>query len=115
MPPPALSCGSSLRESNSREPRLQSRAVRSSAVCIKPFTMYALNAATGATIWTQSVGAAIEDSAVVVNGNIYVGGTDGKIYAFNASTGAPLWTPYATSGEMVIPYPLWSMGLWHPA
>lgn len=64
-----------------------------------PYTFYALNATTGATIWTQTVGGPIYSSAVVANGNVYVGSTDGNVYAFKASTGAPLWT-YTTGAAI---------------
>lgn len=49
---------------------------------VSPYTFYALNATTGATIWTQRVGGAIYSSAVVADGNVYVGCADGKVYAF---------------------------------
>ena len=51
----------------------------------------ALNANTGATLWSF---ARPDDSfpLAVANGIVYVGGEDGNIYALNASTGAKLWS-----------------------
>ena len=51
----------------------------------------ALNANTGATLWSF---AKPDDSfpLAVANGTVYVGGEDGNIYALNASTGAKLWS-----------------------
>jgi uncharacterized repeat protein (TIGR01451 family) len=51
----------------------------------------ALNASTGATLWTFQMA----DSGTpytVANGVFYFVGEDGKLYALNASTGARLWT-----------------------
>ena len=50
----------------------------------------ALNASTGATLWTFLKA---DDSfpLAVANGVAYVGGEDGNTYALNASTGAKLW------------------------
>jgi len=36
---------------------------------------------------------------IVMNGNLYIGGMDGRLYARNASTGQPLWN-YATGGPI---------------
>ena len=58
----------------------------------------ALNASTGATLWTFLKA---DDSfpLAVANGVAYVGGEDGNTYALNASTGAELWrfTPANTA------------------
>ena len=48
---------------------------------------YALNASTGALLWSASNDA---QSSAVANGVVYVGG--GGLYALNASTGALLWS-----------------------
>ena len=60
--------------------------------------MYALNASTGAKLWSYATGDlyCVTSSPAVVNGVVYVGSrTDGNVYALNASTGALLWS-YAT-------------------
>jgi len=57
----------------------------------------ALNASTGATLWTF----AMVDSGTphtVANGVFYFVGEDGNLYALNASTGAKLWT-FAVGGS----------------
>lgn len=59
--------------------------------------MYAINAATGAVLWSQSTSAAFESSPVVAGSLVYAGGVDGKIYAFATSTGKIAWT-YTTGG-----------------
>jgi outer membrane protein assembly factor BamB len=55
----------------------------------------ALNAETGAILWTQTISANVEGTPVVVDGIIYVAAEDFNLYALNAVTGALLWT-YAT-------------------
>jgi eukaryotic-like serine/threonine-protein kinase len=59
--------------------------------------VYALNAATGALIWSHNIGAATAAPAVA-NGVVYVGtsavteGAEGTFYALNAATGDQLWS-----------------------
>ncbi len=61
-------------------------------------SVYALNAATGATIWTQLVDSSgVYASPVIFNGVVYLGGFGGSFYALQASTGKTLWT-FATTG-----------------
>ena len=57
--------------------------------------VYALNASTGAKLWSYATGGAVYSSPAVANGVVYVGSDDGNVYALNASTGAKLWS-YAT-------------------
>jgi uncharacterized repeat protein (TIGR01451 family) len=57
--------------------------------------LYALNATTGAILWTFAT--PVESSPAVANGVVYVGSDDGNVYALNASTGAMLWS-YTTGG-----------------
>ena len=55
--------------------------------------VYALNASTGAKLWSFATGNAIYSSApAVANGVVYIGSTDNNVYALNASTGAKLWS-----------------------
>ncbi len=59
--------------------------------------LYALNASTGATLWSFNLGFGIPVSSTpaVANGVVYIGGGNadvGNVYALNASTGALLWS-----------------------
>jgi outer membrane protein assembly factor BamB len=58
--------------------------------------LYALNAATGAKLWSYPTGSGsgVGSSPAVVNGVVYIasGGYPGNLYALNASTGAQLWS-----------------------
>jgi outer membrane protein assembly factor BamB len=60
-------------------------------------SVYALNASSGAVLWSFATGAFVASSPAVVNGVVYVGalarfGDGGMFYALNASTGAQLWS-----------------------
>jgi len=52
----------------------------------------ALNAVSGTILWTYGTGAAVNDSAVVANGEVYVGSDDGYEYAINATSGVLFWS-----------------------
>ena len=54
--------------------------------------VYALNAATGAVVWTVTTGDFVQSSPAVSGGVVFVGSHDGKVYARDASTGAKIWT-----------------------
>ncbi len=43
---------------------------------------YALNARTGAKLWSYGTGGQVYSSPAVANGMVYVGSQDGKAYAF---------------------------------
>jgi serine/threonine-protein kinase len=45
--------------------------------------VYALNAATGAKLWSHAAGTGVFSSPTVANGAVYVGSDDGKLYAFH--------------------------------
>ena len=62
---------------------------------------YALNAATGAKVWSYSTGNLneVSSSAAVADGVVYVGSFDHKVHALNAATGAELWS-YSTGGDV---------------
>jgi outer membrane protein assembly factor BamB len=45
-------------------------------------SVYALNAATGAKLWSYKTGNQVFSSPTVVNGVVYVGSGDGNMYAF---------------------------------
>ena len=59
--------------------------------------VYALNASTGAKLWSYATGAGVQSSPAVANGVVYFGSGDNNLYALNASTGAKLWS-YTTGG-----------------
>ena len=59
--------------------------------------VYAVNAITGAQVWSFATGSSVEDSPMVANGVAYVGSGDGALYALNATTGAKIWS-YQTGG-----------------
>jgi outer membrane protein assembly factor BamB len=64
-------------------------------------TYYALNARSGAKLWSfQTAGNFETSSPAVVNGVVYVGGGAGdNVYALNASSGAKLWS-FTTGSEV---------------
>jgi len=61
------------------------------------YKVYALNARTGAKLWSYRTGSFVWSSPAVANGVVYIGSSDGKVYALNARTGAKLWS-YTTGG-----------------
>ena len=71
------------------------------------YNVYALDAATGAKLWSYHTGGAVYSSPTVANGVVYVGSYDYNVYALNAATGAKLWS-YHTDGWD--PRPRWPMG-----
>jgi len=48
--------------------------------------LIALNASTGALLWSYTIGS--ESSPAVVNGMVYVGSDDGSVYAFGLTGGS---------------------------
>ncbi len=69
--------------------------------------VYALNARTGALLWSDNV-RWVYSSPAVANGVVYVG-SYGNVYALNASTGARLWT--YTTGNIVYSSPAVANGV----
>jgi len=63
------------------------------------YNVYALNAKTGAKLWSYATGGSMDSSPAVANGVVYVGSDDNSVYALNAKTGARLWN-YATGGSV---------------
>ena len=53
--------------------------------------VYALNASTGALLWSYLTGGSVDASPAVANGVVYIGSFDGNMYALDASTGTKLW------------------------
>jgi hypothetical protein len=55
-------------------------------------SVYALNARTGAKLWSYATGGTVFSSPAVAKGVVYVGSYDNSVYALNAKTGAKLWS-----------------------
>ena len=53
--------------------------------------LYALNQATGAIIWSQSISGAFWSNAAYDSGRVFVVNFDGLLHAYNASSGRPAW------------------------
>ena len=49
--------------------------------------VYALNATSGAKLWSYPTGRAVISSPAVANGVVYVGSYDGNVYAFDQQGG----------------------------
>jgi eukaryotic-like serine/threonine-protein kinase len=69
----------------------------------------ALNATTGAVLWTKyTTGSEADIGPLVANGIVYYGEGSGPVYAWNATTGAQLWdytmpnASEAVNGEPVV-------------
>ncbi len=60
--------------------------------------VYAFKAATGVVLWHYTTVGALESSAAVVNGVVYVG-SGITLYAINATIGTKLWS-YTTGGQI---------------
>jgi serine/threonine-protein kinase len=56
------------------------------------FNIYALDAATGAKLWSYTAGGVVLSSPAVANGVVYLGADDDNVYALDAATGAKLWS-----------------------
>jgi eukaryotic-like serine/threonine-protein kinase len=54
--------------------------------------VYALDADTGATVWSHTMADYATSSPAIANGVLYTGSYDHQIYAFDATTGDKLWT-----------------------
>ncbi len=54
--------------------------------------LHAIEAATGATIWTFTAASPISSSPAVADGVVYVGSSAGTLYALDATNGGEVWT-----------------------
>ncbi|MDD2798048.1 MAG: SUMF1/EgtB/PvdO family nonheme iron enzyme [Bacteroidales bacterium] len=70
--------------------------------------VYAINAKTGALIWSYTTGGAIETSSpTIYQGKLFIGSKDTYLYCLNAKTGTLIWkkkgytTAYVKSSPMV--------------
>ena len=76
-------------------------------------SVYAVNASTGAKLWSFTTGGSVYSSPAVANGVVYFGAYDfavtnqGYMYALNASTGAKLWA-FGAGGNENNNYSEWS-------
>ncbi len=61
--------------------------------------VYALDAVSGARVWSYTTGGGVSSSPSVANGVVYVGSDDNNVYALDANTGALVWT-YSTGGAV---------------
>ena len=59
----------------------------------------ALNATTGAKLWSYQSGNSVYSYPAVANGIVYFGSNDDNVYALNATTGHKLWS-YATGNSV---------------
>src|SRR5580704_12943410 len=78
-------------------PGLRSPAVANGVVYVGSWgdfdsNVYALNASTGAKLWSYTTGGQLVSSPAVANGVVYIGSGDSNVYALHASTGAKLWS-----------------------
>ena len=64
--------------------------------------VYALNATSGAKLWSSTVGNGTLSSPAVDGGVVYVGSSDDNIYALNAANGVKLWN-YTIGGSVDSP------------
>jgi outer membrane protein assembly factor BamB len=53
--------------------------------------VYALSAASGATLWTYQTGDKVKDAIAYSGGRVYFGSYDHHVYALNARTGKLVW------------------------
>jgi outer membrane protein assembly factor BamB len=54
--------------------------------------LYALDSATGVTVWSHEMGDYATSSPAVANGVVYTASFDHQVYAFDADTGDKLWS-----------------------
>ena len=72
--------------------------------------VYALNASTGAKLWSFYTGNEVGDSPALANGVVYVATYNWIVYALNARTGTQLWS-YFIDGGAVSPSPAVANGV----
>ncbi len=64
--------------------------------------IHAIDAATGAGVWTSAIaGGGFDTNPLVVRGKVIAGNRDGILYCFDASTGATLWTHETDSKQPI--------------
>ena len=74
-------------------------------------SLYALNPATGHTIWSVVLSQNLTSrSPAIENGVIYVGAVDGTLLALNSSTGKTLWTAFLGQNNAIVTAPVTNNG-----
>ena len=63
-------------------------------------SVYAVNASTGAKLWSFTTGHFVHSSPAIANGVLYAGSYDSKVYALDAATGVELWS-YTTNKNVL--------------
>jgi eukaryotic-like serine/threonine-protein kinase len=76
-----------------------SPAVANGVVYFGSNDVYALDASTGALLWSYAMGGWVSSSPAVANGVVYAVGFLGNLYALNATTGALLWSDVTAAEE----------------
>jgi eukaryotic-like serine/threonine-protein kinase len=71
--------------------------------------LYALDAESGAKLWSAPTGDTIDSSPAISGGIVYVGSSDRYLYAFDATSGALKWK--TTTGDSIISSPTISNGM----
>ena len=61
--------------------------------------VYALNASTGALLWSYTTGGIVVSMPAVANGVVYITSADNNLYALNATTGTVVWSYNIGSGN----------------
>jgi outer membrane protein assembly factor BamB len=74
-------------------------------------TLYALDAASGAVVWSTPVGAAVTASPALAGGVLYAPTGDGRVVAVDAATGAILWQAGAGTTGAIAEQPAVGGGL----
>lgn len=96
---PSTVSGIGLRWSSPTVGQVESAPVEANGVVYvgAGFTVYALNATTGASLWQYSTGSFVGGPAVA-GGLIFVSSADHNVYALRAGTGDLLWTYETVEG-----------------
>ncbi len=61
-------------------------------------TVYALNAANGAIVWTHKAGGAVKGALALDNGRLYFGDYNGQVTALRRADGKQLWKTGTSGG-----------------
>ena len=72
--------------------------------------VYALNATTGAYVWSYTTGYFVDSSIAFSNGIVYAASEDNNVYALNASNGIVVWN-YTTGGQIMLSSPVVAGGM----
>lgn len=73
--------------------------------------LYAVDAKTGAMLWSYGMGSYVESSPAISNGVVYIGSSDGTLYALDAGKGTVLWSYATHTGNYIISSPAVANGV----